>query len=409
MRADLEFLAGDALRGRLTDTPENAHRPRVGEARVSSGSGLKPMGANGIVLPSVRSFASARSAGGNELAVTRGGATSRYDLATGFYPHRYSASAHGDRRPRLRPLRHHRAPALGYDDLGGDVRGKVLLVLDHEPGETDSTSVFDGVVTSEYTNPLKKALAAQARRCGGGAVRDRRAESPGRRSASRRRRARTGPSSRRGLLPYTLAAWADKLTIPVGQISVALADSLVQRERGSRSPTWRARPRVARGSAPVAIPGVRVTVTAAVVRKTVPDRNVLAAIEGSDPRLKNEWIVISAHPDHNGAVGDTIFHGADDNGSGAVALLAIAEAYAKAAADGQRPKRSVLFASFNSEERGPLMGSWGYVEAPAVPLDKTVAMLNMDMIGRNEEVPENGGARFRGLPVQTSASRTRTP
>jgi peptidase M28-like protein len=84
---------------------------------------------------------------------------------------------------------------------------------------------------------------------------------------------------------------------------------------------------------------------------------VLAAIEGADPRLKNEWVVLSAHPDHNGVAGDTIFHGADDNGSGAVARLAIAEAYAKAAAAGQRPKRSVLFAAFNSEERGPLMGA----------------------------------------------------
>ena len=126
--------------------------------------------------------------------------------------------------------------------------------------------------------------------------------------------------------------------------------------------------------------------------------------KGRTRRLKNEWVVISAHPDHNGAVGDTIFHGADDNASGAVALLAIAEAYAKAAAAGQRPRRSVLFASFNSEERGPLMGSWGYTEAPSVPLDRTVAMINMDMIGRNEEVPENGGARFRGLPVQTCES-----
>jgi Zn-dependent M28 family amino/carboxypeptidase len=114
--------------------------------------------------------------------------------------------------------------------------------------------------------------------------------------------------------------------------------------------------------------------------------------------------VISAHPDHNGAVGDTVYHGADDNASGAAALLAIAEAYAKAAAGGQRPRRSILFASFNSEERGPLMGSWGYTEAPSVPLDKTIAMINMDMIGRDEEVPENGGARFRGLPVQSAES-----
>jgi len=127
---------------------------------------------------------------------------------------------------------------------------------------------------------------------------------------------------------------------------------------------------------------VRISVTASVVRRTIVDRNVLGAIEGSDPRLKNEWVVIAAHPDHNGAAGDTIFHGADDNASGAVALLAIAEAYAKAAAAGQRPRRSILFASFNSEERGPLMGSWGYTEAPAVPLGRTIAMINMDMIGR---------------------------
>jgi Zn-dependent M28 family amino/carboxypeptidase len=54
------------------------------------------------------------------------------------------------------------------------------------------------------------------------------------------------------------------------------------------------------------------------------------------------------------------------------------------------------------------MGSWGYTEAPAVPLERTVAMINMDMIGRNEEVPENGGARFRGLPVQTGESNKNT-
>jgi len=148
--------------------------------------------------------------------------------------------------------------------------------------------------------------------------------------------------------------------------------------------------------------------TTSVVRKAVHDRNVVAAIEGSDSRLKDEWVVITGHVDHNGAVGDTIYHGADDNGSGAVALLAIAEAYAKAAAEGRRPKRSVMFLATNSEERGPLMGSWGYTEAPAVPLERTAAMLNMDMIGRNEEVPENGGARFRGLPVQSSASNENT-
>src|SRR6185295_18008117 len=127
-------------------------------------------------------------------------------------------------------------------------------------------------------------------------------------------------------------------------------------------------------------------------RKAIPDRNILAAIDGSDPRLKDEWVVVSAHLDHDGANGTQIFNGADDDGSGTVGLLEIAEAYALAAANGQRPKRSVLFAAFNSEERG-LLGAWAYTEQPIAPLDKTIAVLNMDMIGRNEEVPPQGGGR----------------
>lgn len=404
MRADLEFLASDALRGRLTDTPENAIALEWIAARFKW-LGLAPKGDNGTYFQTYGLSLGSLGTGPNELAVVRGDQAVRYDNATAFYPHRYSASATaaGDL-----VFAHFGivAQPLGYDDLAGDVRGKVLLVLDHEPGENDSTSVFDGVVTSEYSNPLKKALAAQAR--GAAAVLfvtdvQNHQAAPDFAAAARA----YWPAQPPRLLPYTLAAWADKLTIPVGQISVPLADSLVRVSGRSLADLAR-ESESTRGLAPVALPGVRVSVTTSVVRRTVPDRNVLAAIEGSDPKLRNEWVIISAHPDHNGAAGDTIFHGADDNGSGAVALLAIAEAYAKAAAAGQRPKRSVLLASFNSEERGPLMGSWGYTEAPAVPLERTVAVINMDMIGRNEEVPENGGPRFRGLPVQTSQSNANT-
>jgi Zn-dependent M28 family amino/carboxypeptidase len=401
MRADVEFLAGDALRGRLTDTPENAITLEWVAARFKW-LGLKPMGASGSYFLPYGLSVSSLGTGSNELAITRAGQTTRYGLTTGFYPHRSSASttATGDLVFAHFGIT---AEPLGYNDLGGDVRGKVLLILEHEPGENDSTSKFDGVVTSEYTNPLKKALAAQAR--GAAAVlfvtdvqNHQGAQSF--ETASRN----YWPAQPPRLLPYTLSAWADKLSIPAGQISVALADSLVRGAGKPLADLARAAEGSARGSMPIAIPGVSVTVTTSVVRRTVTDRNVLAAIEGSDPVLKNEWVVIAAHPDHNGAVGDTIYPGADDNASGAAGLLAIAEAYAKAAAAGQRPRRSVLFASFNSEERGPLMGSWGYTEAPSVPLDRTIAMINLDMIGRNEEVPENGGARFRGLPVQTGES-----
>jgi Zn-dependent M28 family amino/carboxypeptidase len=399
MRADLEFLSGDGFRGRLTDTPENALALEWMKSRFQW-LGLKPMGTNGsFFLPYDLSIGSI--AAGNDLTVTTSTGVAHYSPTTGFYPHRYSAtgSASGDVVFAHFGIR---APALGYDDLAGDVRGKILLVLDHEPRENDSTSVFDGVVTSEYTNPLKKALAAQAVGAAGVLFVADVHNHQGQQNFESASRA-YWPERPPRFLPYTLAAWANKLTIPVGQISVALADSLV-RAAGKSLVDLAQSSETSRGSATITLPGVRATLTTAVVRKAIPDRNVVAAIEGSDARLKDEWIVITGHVDHNGAVGDTIFHGADDNGSGAVALLAIAEAYAKAAAEGRRPKRSVLFLATNSEERGPLMGSWGYTEAPAVPLAKTAAMLNMDMIGRNEEVPENGGARFRGLPVQTSAS-----
>jgi hypothetical protein len=403
MRADLEFLSGPWLRGRLTDTPGNAVALEWMRARFQW-LGLEPMGTNGTYfLPYGLSIGALGD--GNELAVTRDGQVARYTLATGFFPHRYgtAATATGELAFAHFGIG---AESLGYNDLASDVRGKVLLVLEHEPGESDSTSAFDGVVTSEYTNPLKKALAAQAR--GAAAVLFVTDIQNHVAVANFEMAARQyWPARPPRLLPYTLAAWADKLTIPVGQVSVALADSLVRGAGKPLADLARAADNT-HGSAPISIPGVRVTVTTSVARRTVQDRNVLAAMEGIDPRLRDEWVVISAHPDHNGAVGDTVFHGADDNGSGAVALLAIAEAYAKAAAAGQRPRRSVLFAAFNSEERGPLMGSWGYTEAPAVPLARTVAMINIDMIGRNEEVPENGGARFRGLPVQTSEANRNT-
>ncbi|MGB7926239.1 MAG: M28 family peptidase [Pyrinomonadaceae bacterium] len=110
--------------------------------------------------------------------------------------------------------------------------------------------------------------------------------------------------------------------------------------------------------------------------------NVLAFIEGSDPRLKDEVLIISAHYDHLGInpalKGDQIFNGAADDGSGTVAVLALAEAFMKAKTEGHGPRRSILFINFSGEERG-LVGSSYYTDtAPVVPLEQTVADINMD-------------------------------
>ncbi len=119
--------------------------------------------------------------------------------------------------------------------------------------------------------------------------------------------------------------------------------------------------------------------------KEVEAYNVIGILEGTDPVLKNEAIVIGAHYDHLGKGGmgslaansTEIHHGADDNASGTSALIELATQFAKA----KNNKRTLIFIAFGGEEEG-LLGSRHYVNNPVFPLDKTVAMINMDMVGR---------------------------
>lgn len=111
--------------------------------------------------------------------------------------------------------------------------------------------------------------------------------------------------------------------------------------------------------------------------------NVIGFLEGSDPVLKDEIIMVTAHLDHMGQVGESIFYGADDNASGVVGLLKVAQMMTEGNA---RPKRSVLFIAFGAEEVG-LVGARFYAENPVFPIENHAAIINMDMIGRNREEP----------------------
>lgn len=119
----------------------------------------------------------------------------------------------------------------------------------------------------------------------------------------------------------------------------------------------------------------------------VSSSNVLGYVEGSDK--SDEWLIITAHYDHLGKRGDVIYYGADDDGSGTVGVLEIAEAFAKAKADGKGPRRNILFMTVSGEEKG-LWGSEYYGDHPTVPLDKTTADLNIDMIGRVDTERKTG-------------------
>jgi hypothetical protein len=138
-------------------------------------------------------------------------------------------------------------------------------------------------------------------------------------------------------------------------------------------------PAVQNGSAPGRTYSATVQLSVKKTSLRLQSSDVLGFLEGAD--LKDQIVVLSAHYDHLGKRGNDIYFGADDDGSGTVSILELAEAFAKARAAGKGPRRSILFLANSGEEKG-LFGSQYYSEHPTYPLDKTTVDLNIDMIGR---------------------------
>jgi Zn-dependent M28 family amino/carboxypeptidase len=146
---------------------------------------------------------------------------------------------------------------------------------------------------------------------------------------------------------------------------------------------------------------VEATINTDVERKTFTTQNVAGLIEGADPTLKREVMIVGAHYDHDGEAYGQIWYGADDNGSGTAALLELAEAFGNGFA---KPARSVLLCAWAGEEKG-LLGSRYYVSHPLFPLERTVAMFQLDMIGRNEE---HGADESEGIPEEKASENGNT-
>ena len=395
LREDLFALAHDSMGGRLAGTDDLDRASDWIRDRFDA-LGLEPAGDGGtydqyfdLVWSSLGSP--------NRLTVQGvGGARGPGDGWTPFGPTSGTASGevvfagYGIVEPRL-----------AYDDYAGQgVEGRVVLLLEGEPGADDPSSPFDGVVTSESSRQIRKIRAAQER--GASGVLFLRDAGGG---AGAMEQVHTGlwPAERRRIERYILGVWADELEIPAAVVSAELARTLVQGTGRTLEDLAASAEAASDGLGLVALPGSRVDLTTSVETHVVEGRNILAMMEGDHPDLQDEVVIIGAHHDHNGTDGDVVYNGADDDGSGTVAVMEIAEAYAQAAETGERPDRSVIFALWDAEERG-LLGAWYYTVHPLFPLERTAAYLNMDMIGRNEEVPEDGGGRFRGLPVQSAES-----
>jgi hypothetical protein len=398
LSADLYTLAHDSMAGRLVGSPEIEEASDWIRDRFDS-LGLEPAGDNGTYDQHFDLLWFSLGSGNGLTVSGAGGVRAPGD---GWTPANVSATAsasgevvfagYGIVEPRL-----------GYDDYrDATVDGNIVLVLEREPGVADPASPFDGVVTTEGSRTWRKALWAQERGASGILfVRDIHTR-PDVSDWSQSHRA-NWPEERRRIERFTLAAWVEQIEIPAAQISAELAEQLVSGTGRTLAELAQDAEGAPEGYGVVELPAARVDMSVAVERHLTPGRNVLAMIEGSDPDLRDEVVIIGAHHDHNGVNAETVFNGADDDGSGTVGVMAVAAAYARAAEAGERPRRSVMFAIWDAEERG-LLGAWYYTLRPLFPLPRTAATLNLDMIGRHEEVPTDGGGRFRGLEPQTAES-----
>ena len=400
LRRDVFVLASDEMQGRLVGTEGNRRAGEFIERRFAE------MGLRGISPDNshLQSFGLVTTILGEPNSFQVSTANQVRDLVLGpdFYPEQFSGSANIEGQIVFVGFGIV-APKLEHDDYGNrNVRGKIVLALDHEPGEFNPESSFDGLTRSEYARAVRKAITAQQN----GAIAilfvtdaHNHTTDPELGAAMMER---VWPTTPRLAPTYQLADWVESITIPALRISVDQAKQLVA-GAGESFDVLAAHAETIGGVSPIELLGITIELGTSVHRQTLPVNNVVGLLEGADPKLEHEWIILCAHYDHEGMSGTQVFAGADDDASGVAGLLEIAEAYALGTLAGQRPRRSILFAAWNAEERG-LLGAWAYTEQPLAPLENTVAVINMDMIGRDEEVPLNGGRRFQGLSPQTAES-----
>jgi peptidase M28-like protein/PA domain-containing protein len=337
-------------------------------------AGLKPV-ADGTYLQPVPLVEYRTDRQASSLTVERDGVkrTLHFPDAFGNFPHEVTISG-----PVVFAGYGITAPELKYDDYAGlDARGSVVLVFDHEPQETDPKSIFNGTGNTRYATSRVKLLNAQKH----GAVAMLVVAEPNRKHPSNQERtARIAGSQQSTARIPSQALQGDDLGIPLLTVSDQVAADLL----APAGKVGELQASIDRDLRPASrlIPGTQAQVHI-VNRETrrATSANVVGLIEGSDPALKNETIVFSAHYDHNGpAANGGSYHGADDNGSGTVGVVELAHAFAS---NPVKPRRSILLVVFAAEERG-LLGSYYYVQHPLRPLATTRAVINFDMIGRNE-------------------------
>jgi hypothetical protein len=361
IRFHVNYLASDELEGRQA----GSRGERLAGRYIASEFkryGLKPAGTNGYFQP-FEFVSDVRLGPQNALQVRTETGEQQYESDRDFRPLSFSANGAVDGGVVFVGYGIS-ADSLNYDDYANiDVEGKVVLMLRYGPEGDNPHSAFD-----RHASLIRKVSLAASK--GAAAV-----------------LIVTGPADNEEdeLVPLKLQRLATA-SIPAISVTRKVANALLT---AAGTTVEKVQQKINSSLKPNSfeIRGVDVALETDLRKIYSTGRNVLAFLEGSDPALKREVVIIGAHYDHLGYGGEgslardgspAIHNGADDNASGTSAVLELAQRFAAAR---DSVKRSLLFAAFSAEELG-LLGSAHYVNKPVIPLAQTVAMLNLDMVGR---------------------------
>ena len=368
----IKYLSSDALKGRGDGTPELDQAADY-IAQHFKQDGLRPAGDNGTYLQHFTITVGAKLGTNNSVSYETGGAEKNLKVREDFIPFAFSDSV--ELRAPLAFVGYGiTAPEYQYDDYKGiDTKGKIVIVLRHEPQENDEKSVFAGKQLTTHSEIVNKAINARNHGAVGMILVNDVGNHAGEPDELMKFGTLTGPEEMKIATLQVKAAVVDEWLKPSGKTLEDLRQA-IDKDLSNHSFALDLASQVG-----LHIDVERIHARVANVVGTLPG--------GADANAAAQCIVIGAHYDHLG-LGDQhslapsqigqIHHGADDNASGTSGLLELAEGISR---NRKQLKHSFVFISFAAEETG-ILGSTYYVGHPVIPLDHTLAMINMDMIGR---------------------------
>lgn len=372
LQGHVNYLASQKMRGRGTGSPE-LEKAAAYVASQFKKFGLRPAFKDGY-FQKFTVTVGATMGKGNSATVKQGSESRALTLEKGYQPISFSESGQAT-LPLVFAGYGISAAEHNFDEYFHlDVKDKAVIVLRHEPQEDDEKSVFAGKQLTTYSEVVSKAINARNHGAKAMILVNDPAPHSGEEDSLIKFGRLSGPDKSGILLIQATQAEVNQILASTGKKLADLQSAIDAKLEPQSLP----------------VPGVELDLRIDVQRRTAMTKNVVGVLRGSDPKLKDEAIVVGAHYDHLGLgergsltpsqVGQ-VHPGADDNASGTAAMLELARAMS---AEKTSLKRSVVFMAFSAEEMG-LLGSGQYTKSPAWPLEKTAAMVNLDMVGRPKD------------------------